>query len=154
MRADTAATHALADTVVGALDARACPRVGADAALGEVVDAMHAHRRGAVLVEDDGALVGIFTERDLLGRVDHGDPGWPARRVREVMTRQPLVVRADDTLADALRRMLETRRRHLPIVDAAGRALGLLSIRDLLAHVAVRFPDELINLPPDPTHET
>jgi len=42
----------------------------------KVVGEMKSKGRGAVLVEEDGALVGIFTERDLLNRVDYGDALW------------------------------------------------------------------------------
>lgn len=144
----------LSAVTVGELTRRAHVRVTADTPLGTVVDEMTAKKRGCVLVEDDGALVGIFTERDLYSRVDHAGIGWSAQAVREVMTPRPVVSQPGDSLADALRQMIAGRRRHLPVVDDAGRVLGLLSVRDILAFVAQRFPEELMNLPPDPGHET
>ena len=69
--------HILAIATVGDLGLRPHARVPVDAPMGEVVDVMRSHGRGCVLVEEDGALVGIFTERDLVSRVDHGDPRWP-----------------------------------------------------------------------------
>jgi CBS domain-containing protein len=151
MSAD-AAMRALGDATIGAVPIRPHVRVDPDATIGEVVNKMEQGRRGAVLVEAEGTLVGIFTERDLLNKVDHADPRWTEVPVREVMTPYPMVIRREDTIAEALRRLLDGRRRHLPVLDERGAVLGLMSIRDVLAHIASRFPQELVNLPPAPEH--
>ncbi|HEY4239253.1 MAG TPA: CBS domain-containing protein [Kofleriaceae bacterium] len=140
----------LATARVGDLPLRAHATVGPRTVMHDVVDAMTARGRGAVLVEDGGQLVGIFTERDLLNRVDHEDPLWSHVVIEDVMTPQPMVVHADDSLAEALRRLVAGHRRHLPVVDERGHVTGLLSIRDLLAFVARRYPDEVVNVPPAP----
>ena len=98
------------------------------------------------------ARVGIFTERDLLNRVDHRDSLWSHVVVRDVMTPLPMVIRRDDSLAEAMRRLTQGHRRHLPVVDAKGSVLGLIAIRDILSYIAGRFPEEMMNLPPDPSH--
>ena len=147
--------HMLAIATVGDMPSRPYGRVAVDAPMWQVVDQMTAHGRGCVLVvEGDGELVGIFTERDLLSRVDHGDPLWAHGVVGDLMTPAPMVIRPDDSLAEAMRRLTQGRRRHLPIVDDRGRIVGLMSIRDILAYVASRFPEDMINLPPDPHHES
>jgi CBS domain-containing protein len=148
------ATETLAAATIGDLAPRPPARVPSDAPMWKVVEEMSSKGRGAVLVEHEGKLVGIFTERDLLNRLDHADPLWSHAIVGDVMTPEPMVIRRDDTLAEALRRLLEGRRRHLPIVDDHKRALGLISIRDILTYVAGRFPEEMLNLPPDPHHES
>lgn len=144
----------LALTAVGDLAMRSHARVAADTPLARVVEEMEARGRGAVLVEGGGALVGIFTERDLLNRVDHRDARWPEVAVRDVMTLDPIVIRREDSLAEALRRLNHGRRRHLPVIDGKGAVLGLISIRDILSYIAGRFPEEMMNLPPDPSHES
>jgi CBS domain-containing protein len=144
----------LAVTSVSDLPPRSFARVDASDAMWKVVDEMKAKGRGAVLIEEDGALVGIFTERDLMNRVDHDDVLWSHLVVRDLMTPQPTVIRPDDSVAEALRRLIQGRRRHLPIVDTHGHVKGLLSIRDILTFVASKFPDDMINLPPNPDHET
>ncbi len=155
MRAETSGgMRLLSLATIGQLTPRPHARVEVDATLATVVSEMKAKGRGCVLVEENGALVGIFTERDLVGRVDHADPAWPDVAVRDVMTAMPMVSRKDETLAEALRLMSEGRRRHLPIVDDHGRVTGLVSVRDILAFVAARFPEEMMNLPPDPGHES
>ncbi|HEX4419081.1 MAG TPA: CBS domain-containing protein [Kofleriaceae bacterium] len=144
----------LASARVAALSPRPHARVAAGDAMWKVVEQMKAMGRGAVLVEEDGALVGIFTERDLLNRVDYTDALWSHLIVRDVMTPHPMVIRPDDSLSEALRRLTGGHRRHLPIVDDRGHVLGLISIRDILTFVAERFPEEMLNLPPHPDHES
>jgi len=146
--------EALANATVGALSPRPHARVGVDDAMWKVVAEMKTQGRGAVLVEDDGALVGIFTERDLLNRVDYSDALWSHVIVRDVMTPHPMVIRPEDSLSEALRRLTQGHRRHLPIVDDRGHVVGLISIRDILTFVAERFPDDMLNLPPHPDHES
>jgi CBS domain-containing protein len=145
---------ALAATPVSELPPRPHAHVDIKDPLWKVVAEMTAKGRGAVLVEEAGALVGIFTERDLISRVDHGDQLWSHVVVGDVMTPHPMVIRPADSLAEALRRLIAGHRRHLPVVDERGKVLGLLSIRDILVHVASKFPEEIVNLPPGPDHES
>ncbi|HEY1559243.1 MAG TPA: CBS domain-containing protein [Kofleriaceae bacterium] len=154
LAARTSTMDMLGATPIAALPVRAWARVDVGDAMWKVVSEMKAKGRGAVVVEENDALVGIFTERDLVGRLDHGDVLWSHVVVRDVMTPHPTVIRPEDSLAEAIRRLVAGKRRHLPIVDATGRPTGLLSIRDVLAFLASRFPDEIINLPPTPDHET
>ena len=146
--------QALANATVGTLSPRPHARVGAEDAMWKVVAEMKSKGRGAVLVEEDGALVGIFTERDLLNRIDYSDALWSHVIVRDVMTPHPMVIRPDDSLSEALRRLTVGHRRHLPVVDDRGHVLGLISIRDILTYIAGRFPDDMLNLPPHPDHES
>jgi CBS domain-containing protein len=146
--------EALAVAQVGELSPRPHAQVDVDDAMWKVVGEMSSKGRGAVLVEEEGALVGIFTERDLLNRIDYSDPLWSHVRVRDVMTPLPMVIHADDSLSEALRRLTQGHRRHLPVVNERGKVLGLISIRDILTHVAERFPEEMMNLPPHPDHES
>src|SRR5262244_3916168 len=106
----------LAAATVGDLAMRPHARVEVGATMTKVVEEMSTRGRGAVLVEEDGALVGIFTERDLLNRIDYADALWSHVVVRDVMTPHPMVIRPDDSLSEALRRLTQGHRRHLPIV--------------------------------------
>jgi CBS domain-containing protein len=127
-------------------------RVGPDTRLGEVVAQMKAGHTGAALVVERGELVGIFTEHDLLRRVDHRTNAWRDQPVRAVMTEKPRVIRAEDSVAEALRRMDAGRHRHLPVVRGRD-PVAVISVRDLLDCVAAKFPSHFINLPPDPDKE-
>ena len=86
---------------------------------------------GAVLVVEEGRLVGIFTERDALFRVIA--PGLdPAKtELRGVMTRDPTTVAPDETFGYALLLMHEKGFRHTPVVED-GRPVGVVSARHAL----------------------
>lgn len=146
--------RALVFAQVGDLPPRPHATVDVSDPVWKVVAAMKAKGRGAVLVEEGGALVGIFTERDLVTRVDHTDPLGSHIIVKDVMTPHPTVIRPLDSLAEAVRLLVQGRRRHLPIVDERGKVQGLISIRDILGYVARKFPEDMINLPPNPDHES
>jgi CBS domain-containing protein len=146
--------RALTFTQVGDLPPRPHATVDVGDAMWKVVEAMKSKNRGAVLVTEAGALVGIFTERDLVSRLDHDDALWSHVIVKDVMTPHPTVVRPYQSLAEAMQLLLQGRRRHLPVVDDKGTVLGLLSIRDILTYVASKFPEEMMNLPPTPDHES
>jgi len=144
----------IAKTPILEVKTRAPVRVGLQAPLIEAVTLLREQRRGAVVVEDDsGLLAGIFTERDLITRVDHADHGWHARPVEQHMTRDPRTLDEAATVADAIRLMQAGTFRHLPVVAAERRVIAVVSIRDIIALIAEHFPRELLNLPPDPARE-
>lgn len=151
---DDSVLEQVAATPVREVARRPAVIVEATESLGEVVRKMRDHQRGAAVVRDaGGALLGIFTERDLMLGLRHGDTDWRRAPVGEVMTRNPSSTHADESVSLVLQRMNEVACRHLPVLDASGRVEGILSIRDLLAHLVDRFPQEFLNLPPDPTRE-
>ena len=82
---------------------------------------MRKHRVGCLLVCDGKAVVGIFTERDLLRRVVAAGMSW-ATPVGDVMTPDPVCVLAKDPIRLAVRRMEQGGYRHLPVLDETGRA--------------------------------
>ncbi len=144
----------IASTRVKDLPLRPPCRVGLASTIGEAVDAMCTMRRGAVIIEDErGQVAGIFTERDLVVRVDHGDAGWRERPITDVMTPDPETFPVTATFAEALRSMSRHSRRHVALVDSDGHVVALASVRDLLSHLAEKVPQEFVNLPPDPRHE-
>ena len=85
---------------------------------------------GSVAVCDAGRLVGIFTERDVLGLAGEGTD-LDAVRIGDVMTREPLTVDAGVPVLDAARLMGERKIRHLPVVEGE-HLLGMVGIRDIL----------------------
>lgn len=88
---------------------------------------------GAVIALRDGAMTGIFTERDLLVKVAAAGLDPARTPVAEVMTREVATVTVDDALDVAIARMRDGGFRHLPIVDATGEPFAMLSLRDLIA---------------------
>jgi len=94
------------------------------------VDLINQNKIGSVLVMDQGRLVGIFTERDVLRRVvgERRDP--EKARVADVMTRELVVMRPNSTVQDAMQVISERRIRHLPVMEG-GQVLGVISQGDL-----------------------
>lgn len=92
---------------------------------------------GAVAVCDDGKLVGIFTERDVLALSGDGTD-LDAVRVADVMTREPYTVDAGVAVLDAARLMGEKKIRHLPVVEGE-HLLGMVGIRDVLGSLVERL---------------
>lgn len=76
-------------------------------------------------------LVGILTDRDLRNRVLGGGLD-PARPIAEVMTGAPVTAATSDRLEDALLLMMQFNIHHLPVLDQAGRLVGVVSSGDLL----------------------
>jgi CBS domain-containing protein len=112
----------------------------------EAVQVMAEEGVGAVAVVEDGELRGIFTERDVMLRVVLRGRVPKDVRVNEVMT-TPVETATDETPAEeALSFMLERHIRHLPLVDAEGKVLGMLSIRNLLEHMVEDLQRELHSL--------
>jgi CBS domain-containing protein len=88
---------------------------------------------GVVVVDEAHALLGIFTERDILRRVVAAGLPPETTRVADVFTRD-IVTCAPDMNVDEIGAIMTTRRvRHLPVVDAGG-LHGVVTIGDLLAH--------------------
>jgi len=109
--------------------------VAPEATLKEVDDLCATYRiSGAPVVDPDGILVGIITNRDMRFEDD------PTRRVSEVMTRMPLVTAPVGVSKDgALALMAEHKIEKLPIVDGTGRLTGLITLKDFVK--ADKYPD-------------
>ena len=90
-------------------------------------------RPGAiVVVGEDGTLAGIFSDGDLR-RLIVGDPGNAlTQRIGDVMTRSPKRVAATGLAADAMAVMRQHRIDELPVIDEAGRPVGLIDVQDLV----------------------
>jgi CBS domain-containing protein len=108
----------------------------------EVARLMVEHNIGAVPVLQQGQLVGIFSERDLMRRVVVGGKDPSHIPVSEVMTEDPLTVAPNDPLETCMTLMKRHGFRHLPV--CAGRELkGVVSLRDLLLHNLDEKDDEV-----------
>ena len=95
---------------------------------------MSAENIGAVLVLDDGKLVGIFSERDYARKVVLKGRSSTSTLVQEVMVSQLITIQLTATLTDCMQLMTEHRIRHLPVFGGAT-LLGVLSIGDVVSNV-------------------
>jgi CBS domain-containing protein len=100
-----------------------------DVTVAAAADLLVRNKVGSVLVMDQGRLVGIFTERDVLRLVaERRDPA--STRIADVMTRDLVVMRPSSSVVDAMRVISEKRIRHIPVVEG-GAVLGVVSQGDL-----------------------
>ena len=116
---------------VGELPLRPLVAVAPRSSLAEVAGRMRAQDSGAAVVVVGDRLVGIVTERDIVGAIADGlDPREASAAV--VMSSHPATVGAGEDLRLVAVRMVSLGVRHLPVVDDEGVPVGLLSARDLI----------------------
>ncbi|OIQ98724.1 inosine-5'-monophosphate dehydrogenase [mine drainage metagenome] len=89
-----------------------------------------AHCGSILIVDAEGAMVGIFTERDLLNKVVAQALDPKSTRVAEVMTRNPLSVPPETLVSDAVLLMRKHGFRHLPLLSPTAKLIGVFSMRD------------------------
>jgi CBS domain-containing protein len=146
-------TQGLMTSPIRALHPRPAVCVPLDHSVAEAVGKMNGEGIGAVLIVDGDRLVGIFTERDVLRKIAGRGLDFTKIYVRDYMTPQPESLSLDHKLAYALNKMVVGGYRHVPLVDASGAPVAVISVRDIVEFIVERFPQEVINLPPDPDHE-
>lgn len=106
--------------------------VAEDKKVSQVLFAITRARAGsAIVVDKSGKLKGIFTDGDLRRHLGT-DKGLADRRIRDVMTKHPTVVKKDMLAAEAMRILQAKRIDEVPVVDKFMRPLGLLDVQDLL----------------------
>ena len=89
---------------------------------------------GAIIVEENGRLSGIFTERDYARKVVLKGRSSKETLIRELMTLDPITVNSDNTVEDCMALMTDRHIRHLPVVDC-GNLIGVISVGDLIRFI-------------------
>ncbi|GAC1664307.1 MAG: hypothetical protein NVS9B8_04510 [Candidatus Limnocylindrales bacterium] len=107
------------------------------------------------VVDGNGRLAGVLTERDIFSRLVGGDvaPIDLDQPVESLMTTKPQHLHLDGSVRDAIALMQTGRYRNVPLVDDEDLLQGVIRPQDILKYVAEAFPEELLNLPPRP-HQT
>lgn len=123
--------------------------VAPDVPVRKIIEKMQSANVGGVLVCEGEQLVGMFTERDVVKQIVDGGTGLSGP-VAAVMTRDPVRIRSDESVGAAIGRMQQGGFRRLPVVDAEGRPLGIISVKRVLKFLAEYFPTAVFNLPPRP----
>lgn len=107
--------------------------------IGEVLQRMVAERVGcAAIVDGQSRLIGLFTERDALLRLNVDAARLASKPVSSVMTKNPATLRARDKIAFALHRMNVGGFRHVPILDDDEKLVGIISVRGILRYLTDR----------------
>jgi CBS domain-containing protein len=135
--------YRIAKERIGALYPQPPFTVRSETPVGQVLQLLADRRVGCAVIVDDGALKGVFTERDALFRLNVDYAELLGRPISEFMTPNPEVVRSSDTIAIALHKMDLGGYRHLPVVEE-GEVVGVISIRDILRFLTDRLLVESI----------
>ncbi len=117
--------------------------VAPDTALMEIQERMNRHGFRHLLVVEDGRLVGVLSDRDVLRAIspdidtlveEPRDVKTLARPAREVMRADPITTRPGTPIEEAGRLLLERSISCLPVVDRGGKIAGIVTSRDILRH--------------------
>ncbi len=108
----------------------------------DVIQLLSEKRIGAVPVIEDGAVIGIFSERDVIYCIASKGAAALDYPVAEVMTSPAVTVESDLPALTALSLMTRRRIRHLPVVESDGRIAGFISIGDLVKYRIDRIEGE------------
>ena len=134
---------------VSRLDLSAYIVVDSGLTVREAIRQLREEKRNVALVVNDGALVGIFTDRDVLRKVVDKPETWDGP-IEAVMTAAPLVVKPSAVAAEALNLMDTRNFRNVPVVGDDGQIAGNLTYYSILKFLSDHFPESVYNLPPDP----
>jgi CBS domain-containing protein len=114
-----------------------------DTPVGEVLDKMISESIGCVVIVDDEdgeKVVGIFSERDALMKLNVDAAQLAGRPISEFMTPQPETLELDNKIAFALHKMDLGGYRHVPILKG-GKLQGVISVRDILRYLTERIAE-------------
>jgi CBS domain-containing protein len=123
---------------------RAFATVSASATVREAAIIMKEWHSSAVLVMEDGALVGICTEWDIVVRAIAAGCIPATTCVDTIMTTEVQTIHRDKPFGHALHLMYEGGFRHMPVVDDTGYPVGLLAAHDALDSDGLQMEQELV----------
>ena len=117
--------------------------IGKHSTVRAACELMASQRIGALLIVENDRIAGIFTERDALNKVLAARLDPDSTTLDQVMVRDPQTIGADKPLAHALLMMADGGFRHVPVVNAEGTPLGMVSARDALGQDLVDLESDL-----------
>jgi len=118
----------------------------------DAVTAMQQAQISCVLVVDQGRLVGLFTERDVVTKVVVPEIDIDHVQMQEVMQPHPDSLGMEDELVYALHQMSLGEYRPLPVVDDQRRPVAFVSMQDIIGYLLAFLPQEGFSFPPSPAH--
>jgi CBS domain-containing protein len=107
--------------------------ISASATVHDLVNALNTHHVGALVVSSDGKKIdGIVSERDVVRAMPGKLDQLIGMHVRDIMTVDVHTCTADSTVSELMQMMTELRIRHVPVVDANGALISIVSIGDVV----------------------
>ena len=106
--------------------------IDSNSSVDDAIKVMNSRKISAIIVTENGATVGIFTERDVVRcYLSAEGKGFKETPVKTAMTKNLIVAQMEDDLNDTMAVMVEKNIRHLPVIDGST-VIGMLSIRDII----------------------
>jgi CBS domain-containing protein len=96
----------------------------------DAVEKMAKYKVGSVVIIDNGKVLGIITERDIINLV--ASKKDLNEKLELYMTKNPITIYFDESLEKAIQVMKEKNIRHLPVVNKEGKLIGMISVRDII----------------------
>ena len=107
--------------------------ISASASVHDLVNSLNSHHVGALVVSSDGKKIdGIVSERDVVRAMPGKLDQLIGMHVRDIMTVDVHTCTADSTVSELMQMMTELRIRHVPVVDADGALISIVSIGDVV----------------------
>ncbi len=119
--------RALAEQQVSAIQHQPYASVSPETTVAEAVARLSEMQVACLLVEEEGKLVGVFSDRDALDKVSLEFNDIKDHPVRDAMTSDPIYVYEHDSAAAALSVMAVSGYRHVPVVDIDLNLVGIVS---------------------------
>lgn len=129
----------IAEECVEAIPSRPFREVSPDTTIASAIALLSELEVASLLVVDDGKLVGIFTERDVLEKVSECYSRVCDRPISEAMTANPIVVYECDAIAAALAAIAIGGYRHVPVLSMSDEVLGVVSPRRVFDYLQNRL---------------
>ena len=121
-----------------------------DDPLSKLVQNLRGEESSAVVVDEEGRLLGFITMKDLLHFFEpprrYSIVGVSllkkysvnrASRIEDIMVRRPITIHVDGNLGRAIKLMLETGKHHLPVIDDENRVHGILEVKDIIRLIRI-----------------
>jgi CBS domain-containing protein len=107
--------------------------ISASASVHDLVNSLNSHHVGALVVSSDGKKIeGIVSERDVVRAMPGKLEQLAGMHVRDIMTAEVHTCTAESTVAELMKMMTELRIRHVPVIDADGHLISIVSIGDVV----------------------
>lgn len=109
--------------------------ISASASLHDLANSLNSHHVGALVVSSDGKIIdGIVSERDVVRAMPGNLDRLVEMHVGDIMTVDVHTCTPDSTVSELMQMMTELRIRHVPVIDATGALISMVSIGDVVKH--------------------
>jgi CBS domain-containing protein len=117
--------------------------ISASASVHDLVNSLNTHHVGALVVSGDGKKIdGIVSERDVVRAMPGKLDQLVDMHVRDIMTVEVHTCTSDSTVQELMAMMTALRIRHVPVVDAVGNLISIVSIGDVVKNYVSELDSE------------